>query len=210
MPVEACSERARGDVGGAGRSEPAGRPGPAPGAAARGRRARGGAAVDPAGYLQAPAGAPGGRAGARRPRGAAADLRARSRPAGRARCLARSVPGVLERPPRRTRTAPRRDGGTVMTDLGTYVELDGRPAVRFDRTFPHPVDRVWRAVTEPAELVRWFPSAVRLEPRVGGTVTFSGDPYSEGSTGTVLAYEPPARPSFTWGPGRPHLTPGPA
>jgi uncharacterized protein YndB with AHSA1/START domain len=92
-----------------------------------------------------------------------------------------------------------------MTDLGSYVEHDGRPAVRFERTFPHPVERVWRAITEPDELVRWFPSAVQLEPRVGGAVSFSGDPYSEGSTGQVLAYEPPSRLSFSWGPDELHF-----
>jgi uncharacterized protein YndB with AHSA1/START domain len=97
-----------------------------------------------------------------------------------------------------------------MTDLGSYVELDGRPAVRFERTFPHPVERVWRAVTEPEELVRWFPSAVQLEPRVGGTVSFSGDPYMEGSTGRVLAYEPPSRLAFTWGDDELHLALEPA
>jgi uncharacterized protein YndB with AHSA1/START domain len=93
-----------------------------------------------------------------------------------------------------------------MDDLGTYLELDGRPAVRFERTYPHPVDRVWAAVTEPDQLVRWFPSAVDLEPRVGGAVRFSGDPYSEGSTGVVLTWDPPRRLAFTWGPDELHLT----
>lgn len=65
-----------------------------------------------------------------------------------------------------------------MTDRGTYLELDGRPAVRFRRTYPHPVERVWAAVTEPAELEAWFPSAVSMDPREGGTIEFSGDPYA--------------------------------
>lgn len=93
-----------------------------------------------------------------------------------------------------------------MDDLGTYCEHEGRPAVRFERTFPHPVDRVWAAITEPDELVRWFPSAVELEPREGGAVRFSGDPYTEGSTGVVLAWDPPHRLAFSWGPDELHLT----
>lgn len=84
-------------------------------------------------------------------------------------------------------------------DLGTYIEQDGRPTVRFERTYAHPIERVWSAITDPDELARWFPSAVRMEPRVGGTVEFSGDPYAEASTGTVLAYDPPRRLAFTWG-----------
>jgi uncharacterized protein YndB with AHSA1/START domain len=94
----------------------------------------------------------------------------------------------------------------LASDLGSYIEHDGRPAVRFVRTYSHPQDRVWRAVTESAELVRWFPSAVEYEPRVGGRVGFSGDPYMEDRPGTVLVYEPPQRFAFTWGEDEVHLT----
>lgn len=93
-----------------------------------------------------------------------------------------------------------------MTDLGTYVEYNGQPAVRFERTYAHPVERVWSAVSDPAELARWFPSSVRFEPRVGGTVTFSDDPYAEDATGVVLALDPPRRFSFTWMTDELHLT----
>lgn len=92
-----------------------------------------------------------------------------------------------------------------MDDLGTYLEHDGRPAVRFERTYPHSVERVWAAITEPGELVRWFPSAVELEPREGGTVRFSGDPYTEGSTGVVLTWDPPHLLAFSWGPDELHF-----
>ena len=82
---------------------------------------------------------------------------------------------------------------------GTYLEVDGRPAVRFERVYPHSVERVWAAITEPDELQRWFPSRVTLDPRVGGRVLFSGDPYADDHTGTVLVWEPPHRLAFTWG-----------
>jgi uncharacterized protein YndB with AHSA1/START domain len=83
-------------------------------------------------------------------------------------------------------------------DRGTYIELDGRPAVRFERTFSHRVERVWRAVTEPAELGRWFPSEVEIELVEGGEIRFSGDPHAEGTTGTILELDPPRRLGFTW------------
>lgn len=86
-----------------------------------------------------------------------------------------------------------------MTDRGTYLEYDGRPAVRFVRTYPHPIERVWAAVTEPDQLRQWFPSKVELEPRVGGQLAFTGDPYTDDFTGTVLVYEPPTRLTYTWG-----------
>jgi uncharacterized protein YndB with AHSA1/START domain len=85
-----------------------------------------------------------------------------------------------------------------MTDLGTFVEHDGRPAVRFERTYPHTVERVWAAVTSPDELQRWFPSTMRFDASVGGTVHFSGDPHAGDATGVVLAFDPPRRFSFTW------------
>ena len=88
---------------------------------------------------------------------------------------------------------------------GTLVDFDGRPAVRFQRTFPYPPQRLWRAVTEPDELAHWFPSRVQLEPRAGGRVEFSGDPNLPPASGSVLVYEPPRRLAFTWGPDQLHF-----
>lgn len=84
-------------------------------------------------------------------------------------------------------------------DRGTYLEHDGRPAVRFQRTYPHPVERLWAAVTETDELSHWFPSAVRMQPHVGGTIEFSGDPNQEPTSGSILTFDPPRRLAFTWG-----------
>ena len=50
---------------------------------------------------------------------------------------------------------------------GTQTTVDGRPALRFERRLAHPVDRVWRAVSEPAELERWFVATVPWTPRAG-------------------------------------------
>ena len=94
----------------------------------------------------------------------------------------------------------------LASDLGSYVEHEGRPAVRFVRTYPHPADRLWAAISESGELASWFPSSVELEPRAGGVVRFSGDPYMDGMTGVVLTYEPPRRLAFTWGPDELHFT----
>lgn len=84
-------------------------------------------------------------------------------------------------------------------ERGTYLEIDGRPAVRFERVYPHPVDRVWAAVSEPDGLAHWFPSRVRIEPRAGGEVHFSGDRNAGDSTGRILVYDPPCALAFTWG-----------
>ena len=43
---------------------------------------------------------------------------------------------------------------------GTLETIDGRPALRFERRLAHSVQRVWHAVTEPAELAQWFVAPV--------------------------------------------------
>jgi uncharacterized protein YndB with AHSA1/START domain len=93
-----------------------------------------------------------------------------------------------------------------MTDRGSYLEYDGRPAVRFERTYPHPIERVWRAVSEPGEMAHWFPARVSHDSRAGGPITFSGDPYADDLAATVLVWEPPHRFAFGWGADEVHLT----
>jgi uncharacterized protein YndB with AHSA1/START domain len=83
---------------------------------------------------------------------------------------------------------------------GTYLTLDdGRPAVRFSRTYDHPIERVWQFVTDAGELAHWFPSRAEIDPRPGGTINFSGDPNMPESTGRVLGLDEPRRLSFEWG-----------
>ncbi|WP_371563702.1 SRPBCC family protein [Streptomyces canus] len=83
---------------------------------------------------------------------------------------------------------------------GTYLTLDdGGPAVRFVRTYDHPVARVWQFVTDADELAHWFPSRAEIELRPGGTIKFSGDPHMEDSTGRVIALDEPRHLSFAWG-----------
>ncbi|HEY3186917.1 MAG TPA: SRPBCC family protein [Solirubrobacteraceae bacterium] len=83
---------------------------------------------------------------------------------------------------------------------GTFETIDDRPTLRFERRLAHPVDAVWRAVTEPAELAEWFPSTVEGDLRVGGKLSFTfttdGVPPMEGE---VLELEAPRRLVFLWG-----------
>lgn len=70
---------------------------------------------------------------------------------------------------------------------------DGRTMVRFERHLPYNIEQVWSAITEPAELERWFPG-LTFEPRSGATyeIWFGGD--CEGPahvSGAVVAYDPP-------------------
>ena len=78
-----------------------------------------------------------------------------------------------------------------MTD-GTLETIDGRPALRFERQLAHPVERVWRAVSEPAELERWFPAAADWTPASGETFE------AYGATGEVTEVDPPRRLGWTF------------
>ena len=81
---------------------------------------------------------------------------------------------------------------------GTWEIVDGRPAVRFERRLPHPVERVWRAVTEPEELAAWFPCQVRADLRPGGAMAFDFGPDLR-LEGRVTDWDPPRRFGFLWG-----------
>lgn len=83
-----------------------------------------------------------------------------------------------------------------------FLILDGRPTVRVERRYPHPIDKVWRAVTTPEHLGQWFPSPVDIDLRPGGSMTFGTFGGNPGTNGTIEAVDAPRRLAFTWGADR--------
>jgi uncharacterized protein YndB with AHSA1/START domain len=86
----------------------------------------------------------------------------------------------------------------------TLSSENGRTVLRMRRDLRHPVERVWRAITEPGQLAGWFPAAVEFDLRLDGPVTFRfeedpGAPVDEQSSGVIRAYEPPNLLEYTWG-----------
>ena len=84
---------------------------------------------------------------------------------------------------------------------GAHLTVDDLPAVRFERRLAHPVDRVWRAVTEPGELASWFPCQVRVDLRAGGAMAFDFGPELQ-LEGRVTELAPPRLFAFLWGKDR--------
>jgi uncharacterized protein YndB with AHSA1/START domain len=76
---------------------------------------------------------------------------------------------------------------------GSLETIDGRPALRFERSLDHSVERVWRAITEPDELASWFVAAVEWTPEVGEVFE------SMEQQGEITELEPPHVISYTWG-----------
>lgn len=82
---------------------------------------------------------------------------------------------------------------------GTLHVEDGRYVLRFERRLPHPPEKVWAALTDPAELTHWFPQDVEADLRPGGKMRFNfrGDeapPFD----GEVLVYDPPRVFAYRW------------
>jgi len=79
-------------------------------------------------------------------------------------------------------------------------DAEGRVSLRFEQRLAQPAERVWRALTEPAELRTWHPTPFTFEPREGGAVRH---PSSAGAPampdGRVTAFDPPRLLAYTWG-----------
>ena len=88
---------------------------------------------------------------------------------------------------------------------GAYETIENRPALRFERRLSHPIEVVWRAITEPDELEHWFPCKVKLDGLRDGaamTFTFEEMPLEDAPTtitGRVTEFDPPRRFGFMWG-----------
>ena len=72
-----------------------------------------------------------------------------------------------------------------------FLTLDGRPTVRVERRYAHPIEKVWRAVTMPEHLGLWFPSPVEVDLRPGGAIRFGAFTGTQGAAGTVEAVDAP-------------------
>lgn len=77
-------------------------------------------------------------------------------------------------------------------------DSDGSYTLIFERRFPQPITRVWQAITDPAQVAKWF--GILTEPLVEGQPFFlrfidQGDSKAEG---TVLAVRPETLVEYTW------------
>ncbi len=86
-----------------------------------------------------------------------------------------------------------------MSDLGTYERHGDHIDVRFERHYPRPPEKVWRALTDPERLADWM-GVSHVEPHVGGRF----ETMLEGirpMRGQVLAWDPPTLLELHWSNG---------
>jgi uncharacterized protein YndB with AHSA1/START domain len=82
-----------------------------------------------------------------------------------------------------------------MDELGTI----GAAEVVFERRFDAPCERIWRALTDPAELAGWLAPA-EIDMRVGGSVVLKFDHADE--RGTITELREPELLAYTWNEGK--------
>lgn len=85
--------------------------------------------------------------------------------------------------------------------MSTEVTADrsnpDQPVLLFKQYLPHPVARVWEAITNPAELSQWYPCRVELEPREGGRITFVFEDETP-EVSRVTEFDPPNALAYEW------------
>jgi uncharacterized protein YndB with AHSA1/START domain len=89
----------------------------------------------------------------------------------------------------------------------TLETANNRPVLRFERRLAHSPEKVWKAITDPAELTHWFPQDVEgtFAPGARLRFVFRGGPVVlegkviEDFKGEVLEIDPPRLIAYTWG-----------
>jgi uncharacterized protein YndB with AHSA1/START domain len=82
----------------------------------------------------------------------------------------------------------------------TLRTADGRSVLHMERRLAHPPEKVWRAITDPAHISRWFPADMEMDVQVGGKISFVFR-HGEGPTtdGVITEFDPPRLFAYTWG-----------
>jgi uncharacterized protein YndB with AHSA1/START domain len=89
----------------------------------------------------------------------------------------------------------------------TLDTVNGQPTLRFERRLRHAPEKVWKALTDPAELTAWFPQDLEgtFAPGAKLRFVFRGEPpvldgkVIEDFTGEVLEIDPPRVLAYSWG-----------
>jgi uncharacterized protein YndB with AHSA1/START domain len=101
-----------------------------------------------------------------------------------------------------------------ITDSKGTLHHHGRlHTLRFERWLAHPQEKVWRALTEPGEVERWFPAAIHGRREQGARLAFvfpgrtltpeqakylEGEAVEDKMTGAMTVYDPPRVLELTW------------
>ena len=72
------------------------------------------------------------------------------------------------------------------------VVIEGEKATLiFRRHLAHPPEVVWKALTDPSELSKWYITKAVIDGKEGGTIDFVAGPSRMHVTGRILTWKPP-------------------
>jgi uncharacterized protein YndB with AHSA1/START domain len=81
---------------------------------------------------------------------------------------------------------------------GRRTEVEGRPALRFERRLAKQAAEVWSALVQPEALKRWLQAEATIDPHPGGRFHLVLGGGSSHVQGTILRWEPPRMLEYTW------------
>lgn len=87
----------------------------------------------------------------------------------------------------------------LVGEYGTLERAGDVSILRFERRLAHPQQKVWRAITDDADLEAWFPTTIEGARRAGASLRFAfrqGE--AEPFDGEMLAFEPPSLMELRW------------
>lgn len=76
-------------------------------------------------------------------------------------------------------------------ELARFID---RYTIEYIRTYPHSIERVWRAISDPVEMSAWF-APIRIDSRSGGAYLALWEDPSE-FKGEITVFDPPRRLRF--------------
>lgn len=86
----------------------------------------------------------------------------------------------------------------IVTIKGGYVTL------RYERRLRHPIEVVWKAITDPNELAVWFNAKAKIDAHPGGTIDYVNTASGFHTTGRITVWDPPRAFGHEW-----HIAPNP-
>jgi uncharacterized protein YndB with AHSA1/START domain len=74
---------------------------------------------------------------------------------------------------------------------GAVLQEGDRATLVFRRHLSHPPEAVWRALTDPDQLSRWYMTTATIDGRKGGMIDFVAGPSRLHVTGRIMTWDPP-------------------
>lgn len=82
--------------------------------------------------------------------------------------------------------------------VGSMIDTTTPDTIERTTVLPHPLERVWAALTDPAEFSRWFCDHADWELREGAPMTMRWEEHGT-APGVIVAVEPMSRFAYRWG-----------